>query len=115
MKKIFCALINDYSYTSRFLNKSKSSAVVQPDDEKDEDSDSRYGSGRSRYMALKERRTRLARSRSSHSFGNDDDEDEPTSPISPTTASPSAYLASRCEQMIIILLTILFYLLFHSS
>lgn len=59
--------------------------------EEDEDSDSKYGSGRSRYMALKERRNRLARSRSSHNFG-DDDEDEP---VSPTTQSPSAYLAAR--------------------
>ena len=84
-------LLNYCSYTSRFLNKSKSSAVVPPDDDKDDDSDSRYGTGRSRYMALKERRNRLARSRSSHNFG-DDDEDEP---VSPTTASPSAYLASR--------------------
>ncbi|XP_055700897.1 RING finger protein nhl-1 isoform X1 [Phlebotomus papatasi] len=86
------------SYTSRFLNKSKSTAVVPPDEDRDlstaEDSDSRYGSsGRSRYLALKERRNRLARSRSSHNFGNDDDDlDEP---LSPTTASPSAYLASR--------------------
>lgn len=86
-------LIN--SYSSRFLNKSKTSAITptptQPD-EQDEDSDN-YGTGRSRYMALKERRNRLARSRSSHLIGNDDDDmDEP---VSPTTASPSAYLASR--------------------
>ena len=75
------------------MNKSKTSAITQPVDEQDEDSDSKYGTGRSRYMALKERRNRLARSRSSHNFGNDDDEvDEP---VSPTTASPSAYLASR--------------------
>jgi len=95
------------SYTSRFLNKSKSSAIVtQPSlstptasfDEDatgtGDDSDSRYGTGRSRYLAMKERRTRLARSRSSHQFGNDDEDlDEP---VSPTTVSPSAYLASRC-------------------
>lgn len=80
-------------YTSRFLNKSKSTAVVTPEDEKDEDSDSKYGTGRTRYMALKERRNRLARSRSSHQFGNDDDDDEPASP---TTVSPAAYIASRC-------------------
>uniref|UniRef100_A0A336LNG0 CSON009143 protein n=1 Tax=Culicoides sonorensis TaxID=179676 RepID=A0A336LNG0_CULSO len=78
--------------SSRFLNKSKSSAIVPPDDEKDEDSDSKYGTGRQRYMALKERRTRLARSRSSHNFGNDDDDDDPPSP---TTVSPAAYIASR--------------------
>ncbi|XP_053965222.1 RING finger protein nhl-1 isoform X2 [Anastrepha ludens] len=94
------------SYTSRFLNKSKSSAIVsQPslstptasfDEDANgtgDDSDSRYGTGRSRYLAMKERRSRLARSRSSHAIGNDDDDlDEP---VSPTTASPSAYLASR--------------------
>lgn len=92
------------SYTSRFLNKSKSSAIVsQPslstpnassfDEDAGDDSDSRYGTGRSRYLAMKERRNRLARSRSSHQFGNEDDDlDEP---VSPTTASPSAYLASR--------------------
>jgi len=74
------------------LNKSKSTATTAAAEE-DEDSDSRYGTGRSRYMALKERRTRLARSRSSHNFGGDDD--EPDEPLSPTTTSPSAYLASR--------------------
>lgn len=97
------------SYTSRFLNKSKSSAIVsQPslstptasfDEDANgtgDDSDSRYGTGRSRYLAMKERRSRLARSRSSHALGNEDDDlDEP---VSPTTASPSAYLASRCEK-----------------
>lgn len=65
------------------------------DDNTGEDSDSKYGTGRTRYLALKERRSRLARSRSSHNFGNEDDDlDEP---VSPTTASPSAYLASRCD------------------
>lgn len=60
-----------------------------------DDSDSKYGTGRSRYLALKERRSRLARSRSTHTFGNDDDDiDEP---MSPTTTSPNAYLASRCD------------------
>ncbi|XP_055619391.1 RING finger protein nhl-1 isoform X2 [Toxorhynchites rutilus septentrionalis] len=78
-------------YTSRFLNKSKSTAVVAPEDEGD-DSDSRLGSNRSRFTALQDRRNRLARSRSSHNFGNDDEDDEP---VSPTTSSPSAYLASR--------------------
>ncbi|XP_053677135.1 RING finger protein nhl-1 [Anopheles nili] len=80
-------------YTSRFLNKSKSTAVVAPDDDATDDSDSRHGAGgRSRFSALQDRRTRLARSRSSHNFGNDDEEDEP---VSPTTNSPSAYLAAR--------------------
>lgn len=52
--------------------------------------------GRSRYLALKERRARLGRSRSSHNLGNDDDDLDDDPPLSPTTASPSAYLASRC-------------------
>lgn len=92
-----CNIINIHSYTSRFLNKSKSSAVVPPDDDANntgDDSDSKYGTGRSRYLALKERRNLLARSRSSHLFGNDDD-DALDDPVSPTTASPTAYLASR--------------------
>nr|CAI5832426.1 unnamed protein product [Callosobruchus analis] len=87
-----------YGYTSRFLNKSKSSAAIPPEDEDlhtsrysaaDED---KYPSNRSRYMALKDRRQRLARSRSSQQFGDDDEPDEP---VSPTTSNPSAYLASR--------------------
>lgn len=89
-----------YGYTSRFLNKSKSSAAVPPEEEEHSrygssalaDDDSKYPSGRSRYMALKERRQRLARSRSSHTFPDDDDVDEP---ISPTSSNPSAYLASK--------------------
>lgn len=59
------------------------------------DDDSKYPTARSRYLALKERRNRLARSKSSHTgfgVGDDDDLDEP---VSPTTASPSAYLAAR--------------------
>ncbi|CAH0555388.1 unnamed protein product [Brassicogethes aeneus] len=84
-----------YNYTSRFLNKSKSSAAIAPpaaeedDHTRDED---KYPTGRSRYMALKERRQRLARSRSNQHFGDEDDNDEP---VSPTTSNPSAYLASR--------------------
>lgn len=88
-------------YTSRFLNKSKSSAAVPPDEDDHstkygssaaDDNESKYPSGRSRYMALKDRRQRLARSRSSHTVPDDDDLDEP---ISPTSSNPSAYLASR--------------------
>lgn len=59
------------------------------------DDDTKYPTARSRYLALKERRNRLARSKSSHTgfgVGDDDDQDEP---VSPTTASPSAYLAAR--------------------
>ncbi|XP_046965714.1 RING finger protein nhl-1 isoform X1 [Vanessa cardui] len=59
------------------------------------DDDSKYPTARSRYLALKERRNRLARSKSSHTgfgAGDDDDQDDP---VSPTTASPSAYLAAR--------------------
>lgn len=107
------------SYQSRFLNKSKSSAVVSPttaskitptasaahhsiDDDVNntgDDSDSIYGTGRTRYLALKERRNRLARSRSSHTMANDDDNDSThlDEPVSPTTANPNAYLASRCD------------------
>ncbi|KAI4468896.1 e3 ubiquitin-protein ligase nhlrc1-related [Holotrichia oblita] len=91
-----------YGYTSRFLNKSRSSAAVPPEDDEPpsrygssnvpDDSDSKYPSGRSRYMALKERRQRLARSRSSHNFADDDEPDEP---LSPTSTNPTAYLASR--------------------
>lgn len=55
--------------------------------------------GRSRYLALKERRARLGRSRSSHNLGNDDDDLDDDPPLSPTTASPSAYLASRCAKI----------------
>lgn len=94
-----------YGYTSRFLNKSKSSAAIPPDDEDytpkystpaANDEDSKYPSNRSRYMALKERRQRLARSRSSQQFGDEDDaEDNVATPISPTTSNPTAYLASR--------------------
>lgn len=67
-----------------------------------DDSDSIYGTGRTRYLALKERRNRLARSRSSHVMANDDDNDNSTvshldEPVSPTTANPNAYLASRCD------------------
>lgn len=91
------------SYTSRFLNKSKPASSVEEDDkysssratEAAEDKERQNPTGRSRYLALKERRNRLARSRSSHTgFGGADD-DELDDPVSPTTASPSAYLASK--------------------
>lgn len=91
--------MHHYSYTSRFLNKSKSTAVVPPTPDDDtntgDDSDSKYGSGRSRYLALKERRNRLAKSRSTHSIGNDDEDYDEQ--LSPTTTSPAAYLASRFD------------------
>lgn len=80
-------------YTSRFLNKSRTSSAVVEDDA-DTKEEAKYPSGRSRYAALKDRRTRLARSRSTHNFGDDDAEDI-DEPMSPTTQSPSAYLASR--------------------
>ena len=92
-------------YTSRFLNKSKSSAAMSPDEETDSGSrrfspvgsndDSKYPSGRSRYAALKDRRARLARSRSSHNFGGGDEDDAEDGRSSPTTSMPSSYLASR--------------------
>ncbi|KAL3269090.1 hypothetical protein HHI36_008173 [Cryptolaemus montrouzieri] len=87
-----------YSYTSRFLNKSKSSAAIPPEEDDHSrysslgDDENKYPSGRSRYMALKDRRQRLARSRSSQQFGDEEDADEP---MSPTSVNPSAYLASR--------------------
>ncbi|XP_017784804.1 PREDICTED: RING finger protein nhl-1 [Nicrophorus vespilloides] len=84
-----------YGYTSRFLNKSKSTAAVQPEEDdkySSLDDESKYPTSRSRYMALKERRQRLARSKSSHNFNDDDDPDEP---LSPTSTNPSAYLASK--------------------
>uniref|UniRef100_T1GW62 Uncharacterized protein n=1 Tax=Megaselia scalaris TaxID=36166 RepID=T1GW62_MEGSC len=43
---------------------------------------------------MKDRRNRLARSRSTHTIGNDD-LDDLDDPVLATTASPSAYLASR--------------------
>lgn len=111
---VYLPIVCVRSYQSRFLNKSKSSAVVAPptsssshsnhyhydadeaNNNTGDDSDNKYGTGRSRYLALKERRSRLARSRSSHNFGLDDGDDL-DEPVSPTTASPSAYLASRCD------------------
>ncbi|CAH1153845.1 unnamed protein product [Phaedon cochleariae] len=85
-----------YGYTSRFLNKSKSSAAIAAEDDDHSrygDEDSKYpSSGRSRYMALKERRQRLARSRSSQQFGDEEDAEEP---VSSASTNPSAYLASR--------------------
>lgn len=77
---------------------------IDDDTNTGDDSDNKYGTGRSRYLALKERRNRLARSRSSHLMGNDD-EDGLDQPVSPTTASPSAYLASRFDDICCILYT----------
>ncbi|XP_045536383.1 RING finger protein nhl-1 isoform X2 [Papilio machaon] len=59
------------------------------------DDDTKYPTARSRYLALKERRNRLARSKSSHTGFGAGDDDEADDPVSPTTASPSAYLAAR--------------------
>lgn len=82
-----------YPYTSRFVNKSKSSPGVQDEDDRTKTDDTdKYSTAKSRYSALKDRRQRLARSKSSHTFGDDDETDEP---ISPTTANPTAYLQSR--------------------
>lgn len=118
---VIVAMWPSLSYQSRFLNKSKSSAIVpsattiatNPDDDNTgDDSDSKYGTGRSRYLALKERRSRLARSRSSHNFGLGDDNDDLDEPVSPTTASPSAYLASRCGHWNSLVLCFVFFLVF---
>lgn len=79
------------SYSNRYGSKPKE----EEPQSSSLDDDSKYPTARSRYLALKERRNRLARSKSSHTgfgVGDDDDQDEP---VSPTTASPSAYLAAR--------------------
>jgi len=61
------------SFSSRFLNRSKSSAVLGPDAAQNEDDTSTKGSGRQRFEELKEKRQqRIARSKSS--AGLDDDE-----------------------------------------
>lgn len=90
------------SYTSRFLNRGKGTVASADEDDnkygtsKTEDDSDKYPTNRSRYLAMKERRNRLARSRSSHTgFGGTNDDDDLDEPVSPTTASPSAYLASR--------------------
>ncbi|KAL4708008.1 hypothetical protein ACJJTC_010624 [Scirpophaga incertulas] len=79
------------SYSNRYGSKPKEELETQSS----LDDDTKYPTARSRYLALKERRNRLARSKSSHTgfgVGDDDDQDDP---VSPTTASPSAYLAAR--------------------
>lgn len=78
------------SYSNRYGSKPK-----EEEPQSSFDDESKYPTARSRYLALKERRNRLARSKSSHTgfgVGDDDDQDDP---VSPTTASPSAYLAAR--------------------
>ncbi|XP_037868326.1 RING finger protein nhl-1 isoform X1 [Bombyx mori] len=78
------------SYNNRYGSKPREEETTSSIDD-----DSKYPTARSRYLALKERRNRLARSKSSHTgfgAGDDDDQDDP---VSPTTASPSAYLAAR--------------------
>lgn len=78
------------SYSNRYGSKPREEEANSSIDD-----ETKYPTARSRYLALKERRNRLARSKSSHTgfgVGDDDDQDEP---VSPTTASPSAYLAAR--------------------
>ena len=85
--------------TCRFLNKSRSQAAMvssarEPEPEPLSSTSQEPMSPRTRYAAMKERRQRLARSRSSHNFGAEEpdiDEDPP----SPTTQSPTAYLAAK--------------------
>uniref|UniRef100_A0A1B6E225 RING-type domain-containing protein n=1 Tax=Clastoptera arizonana TaxID=38151 RepID=A0A1B6E225_9HEMI len=85
-------------FTSRFLNKSKSSAAVSPEEEEPQrkfsnagkEEESAYPSTRSRFAALRDRKKTLARSKSTHNFGGDEDDD-----TEDTTTSPSAYLASK--------------------
>ncbi|XP_072948965.1 uncharacterized protein tn [Epargyreus clarus] len=78
------------SYSNRYGSKPKEEEVTSSLDD-----DSKYPTARSRYLALKERRNRLARSKSSHTGFGIGDDDDPDEPVSPTTASPSAYLAAR--------------------
>ncbi|KAL1138212.1 hypothetical protein AAG570_009903 [Ranatra chinensis] len=103
-KNIINSRYGSSGFTSRFLNKSKSSAVVSPEEE-DPGTSRRFGtsssstpssttnqSPRSRYTALKERRARLARSRSTHNLGVDDDDDDDDVVAA---NSPAAYLAGK--------------------
>ncbi|XP_066977203.1 RING finger protein nhl-1 [Macrobrachium rosenbergii] len=71
------------TFQSRFLNRSKSSAVLGPDDD-DSSTTPTHGTSRARFEELKERRQRLARSKSS--AGLEDDEG-----ASADTSSPSNY------------------------
>lgn len=74
------------AFQSRFLNRSKSSAILGPDAAaaaKDDDSSSSMGAGRARFEEMKERRQRLARSKSS--AGLDDDDASTTADSSPST------------------------------
>lgn len=91
-------------FTSRFLNKSKSTGLA-PADEEDfvpvssgrrysGNDDSFYTSRRDPgYSALKERKTRLARSKSTHGFGEDADIELDDS--TPLSYYPASYLASK--------------------
>lgn len=72
------------TFQSRFLNRSKSSAVLGPDDDESSSSSTPHGTSRARFEELKERRQRLARSKSS--AGLEDDEG-----ASADTNSPSTY------------------------
>ncbi|KAK7085483.1 Zinc ion binding [Halocaridina rubra] len=80
------------SFQSRFLNRSKSSAVLGPDDDESSSSAAPHGSSRARFEELKERRQRLARSKSSAGL---EDEEGATA----DTSSPSNYRSrySRTE------------------
>ncbi|VVD05815.1 unnamed protein product [Leptidea sinapis] len=78
------------SYSNRYGSKPKEEEKTSSFDD-----ETKYPTARSRYLALKERRNRLARSKSSHTGFGAADDDEQEDPVSPTTASPSAYLAAR--------------------
>nr|XP_018905409.1 PREDICTED: RING finger protein nhl-1 isoform X1 [Bemisia tabaci] len=86
-------------FTSRFLSKSKSSAVVSPEEEEARGAnmigagaseESRFPLGRTRFAAFKDRKARLARSKSTHTFGVDEFDD-----FDDASYSPSVYLASK--------------------
>lgn len=90
-------ITNIYS-TSRYLNRSNSTHSLLQDEDGAANSDylaTLNSSGRSRYLAMKDRRNRLARSRSSHILANDDG-DEFEDPVL-ATALPSTHMISRCD------------------
>lgn len=60
------------TFQSRFLNRSKSSAILGPDDDESTSSSAPHGTSRARFEELKERRQRLARSKSSAGLEEDD-------------------------------------------
>lgn len=91
-------------FTSRFLNKSKSTAMAPPDEDDfhqgtgrrySGNDDSIYSRREPGYTSFKDRKARLARSKSTHGFGEDLEGD-----LDDNTASsyyPASYLASKAS------------------